>query len=201
LVSVRTDLAGVALKALLELAFETRTWSSERLSTIEATLRGASMRAQGPFVLELPGFGSDDLNEARRVLAISLKQFVSNEVWTSPPNLVVTGLAVWTDREGQTRLDVDANWPSSFWFSVADILRASGNRLRCCDVCQQLFVRTGRREYCSRACSQRLRSRTYYKVHQEVIREQRHEAYKKRRRSTQPKAKIKRRSRATSLRK
>jgi hypothetical protein len=197
---VRTRGEMPALMALLELAFETRLWSSERLEIIESMLQGPT-RGQGTLLLRLPRFGSDDLNEVRRVLAISLKQFVRDEVWNSPPNLVVKGLAVWTDREHQTRLDVDANWPSSFWFVVADILRAEGQRLRCCEVCGNIFARTGRKQYCSTSCGQRLRSRKFYRAHQEDIREQRHETYKKRRRSTQPKAKIKRRRRATSSRK
>jgi hypothetical protein len=82
------------------------------------------------------------------------------------------------------------------WFQILDLLRAVGvRRLRRCSGCPRLFVRTGRQEHCTPACSQRSRSRRFYRENRTRISEARHEAYKRKRRRSQPGLHVARRPR------
>ncbi len=64
-------------------------------------------------------------------------------------------------------------WPGLFWFAVAEIIGKCGPRLRQCEECKRLFVKTGRQAYCREACSQKVRSRKWYKDHVEKIKKER----------------------------
>ena len=64
-------------------------------------------------------------------------------------------------------------WPDLFWFAVAEIIGKCGPRLRQCEECKTLFVKTGRQAYCREACSQKVRSRKWYKDHGETIKKDR----------------------------
>jgi hypothetical protein len=82
------------------------------------------------------------------------------------------------------------------WFQILDLLRAVGiRRIRRCSGCPRLFVRTGRQEHCTPACSQRSRSRRFYRENRARISEARHEAYKRKRRRSQPGVPVARRPR------
>ena len=79
--------------------------------------------------------------------------------------------------------------------TFAQLLQQAGDRLRRCPVCTNVFVRTGRKNYCS-TLGQRLRSQKHYKAHREELLDQRHEAYKRKRRRAHPRAKVARRPRS-----
>jgi hypothetical protein len=82
------------------------------------------------------------------------------------------------------------------WFQILDLLRGVGiRRIRRCSGCPRLFVRTGRQDHCTPACSQRCRSRRFYRENRERISESRHEAYKRKRRRSQPGVRVARRVR------
>jgi hypothetical protein len=56
-------------------------------------------------------------------------------------------------------------WPDLFWLAVLEIIEQCGPQLRQCEECKTLFLRNKRQTYCSEACSQRVRSRKWYKKH------------------------------------
>jgi hypothetical protein len=56
-------------------------------------------------------------------------------------------------------------WPDLFWLAVSEIIEQCGPQLRQCEECKTLFLRNKRQTYCSEACSQRVRSRKWYKKH------------------------------------
>lgn len=62
-----------------------------------------------------------------------------------------------------------AKWPDLFWFAVAEIIGQCGPRLRQCDECKTLFIKMGRQDYCKEACSQKVRSRRWYRDHADKI--------------------------------
>ena len=71
-------------------------------------------------------------------------------------------------------------WPDLFWLAVSEIIEQCGPHLRQCEECKTVFLRNKRQTYCSEGCSQRVRSRKWYKKHGKRI--------KNDRRQTTPKA-------------
>jgi hypothetical protein len=72
-------------------------------------------------------------------------------------------------------------WPATVWVTIIGLLAEFGSRIRRCPDCpsRRFFVKTGRQAYCSRVCSQRVRSAKWYSVHRDAALEGRHEAYKR----------------------
>jgi hypothetical protein len=52
-----------------------------------------------------------------------------------------------------------------FWPAVAEILENDGFLLRRCEECNTIFLKTKRQQYCSRKCSQRVRTRKWNAAH------------------------------------
>ena len=71
-------------------------------------------------------------------------------------------------------------WPDLFWLAVLEIIEQCGPQLRQCEECKTLFLRKQRQTYCSEACSQRVRSRRWYKKHGKRIKTERRQATLKR---------------------
>ena len=90
---------------------------------------------------------------------------------------------------------VTGPWPTPFWFATATLIQKTGHLLRRCR-CGRVFLRTRRQEYCTTACSQRARSKKFYNANRDELLERRHDQYAKRRRRTQPRAKVARRKRS-----
>jgi hypothetical protein len=72
-----------------------------------------------------------------------------------------------------------AEWPDRFWLCVVALLERFGHRLYRCqqEGCGRLFLKTKRQTYCSAACSQRERSRKWYRRNREVARARRQNGY------------------------
>ncbi len=70
-----------------------------------------------------------------------------------------------------------ADWPALLWNALCDLIEECGPRLRRCPQCKKLFLRTKRQAYCSKPCSQRVRSEKFYFAHREDIKEKRRRAY------------------------
>ena len=75
------------------------------------------------------------------------------------------------------RLSFYAKWPDLFWLAVAQIIEECGPRLRQCEECKTLFLRVMRQIFCSEACSQKVRSRKWYKKHGEEVRTKRRQTH------------------------
>ena len=67
----------------------------------------------------------------------------------------------------QVERTVFAEWPNVFWIAVLAILEDGGHRLARClrPECCRVFVSIRRQQYCSRGCSQIMRSRRWYAAH------------------------------------
>jgi hypothetical protein len=85
-----------------------------------------------------------------------------------------------------------ADWKDMFWLAASGLLEIFGPSLRKCKECGTIYTQTKRKFYCSRKCSQRVRSRRWYRTHGQLIVEKRHEAYVKRVHKKDPKAKVQR---------
>jgi hypothetical protein len=74
-----------------------------------------------------------------------------------------------------------ARWPATIWVTVVGLLTLFGPAIRRCPVCaaHRWFVREKRQTYCSRACSQRVRSARWYRHHRALALERRHAAYRR----------------------
>jgi hypothetical protein len=75
-----------------------------------------------------------------------------------------------------------AGWPDTIWVSVMRLLEQFGRDIRRCGVCAEtrLFLKRKRQQYCSPACSQRVRSARWYQQHRAEALERRHQMYKRR---------------------
>ncbi len=84
----------------------------------------------------------------------------------------------------------------------ADLIEAEGSRVARCQriACGRLFVRVKRGAYCSRRCSQRVRSERFRTTHEAELRAARHDQYREKVRRDQgrPKLEIKPRPRRTA---
>jgi hypothetical protein len=85
---------------------------------------------------------------------------------------------LWRRSDGRIQCFDVASEPSP-WFGVVVLLEEFGPLIRRCHApgCRRLFVRTKRQEYCSRSCSQRVRSATWYAKHQRVAQAARRARY------------------------
>ena len=100
-----------------------------------------------------------------------------------------------TVNKGKFRRFIGGDWPSSYWLRVIDLLEEAGPMLVRCGHCNALLIKRGRKEYCSKKCSQKVRSNNWYINNRELACERRREAYVKFKRKTQPKAKVGRHAR------
>ena len=72
------------------------------------------------------------------------------------------------------------------WIVLQRIFWLYGDQLRRCQECDTLFIRTRRQTYCSESCSQRARSRRWYRAHTEEARGRRRESYVRERKRQNP---------------
>lgn len=91
-------------------------------------------------------------------------------------------------------------WPiiadpiSTFYFGVGYLLETCGLSLRRCKECSKIFLKSRRQEYCSKQCSQRIRTKRWYEAHKEDAKEKRRQVYEKEVKKKHPRAKVQRRS-------
>lgn len=93
-----------------------------------------------------------------------------------------------------------ARWPDIFFVRVAEMFETFGSLVARCSECQTLFLRTRRQAYCSKRCSQKARSKRWYKTHREQAKLKRRDRYAKEIRKTYPYAKIQSRMHETNKR-
>ena len=118
--------------------------------------------------------------DTQRALRACFAQLLSTGpfTWTPPVNtLEITYLGIERTRRGAVERNCALAYPGAFWFAVVEVLRSSGALVRRCSHCPKPYVRSGRMDYCSQACSQRARSAKWYAAHREEALDRRHEAY------------------------
>ena len=73
-----------------------------------------------------------------------------------------------------------ADWRHVRWLAIASLLEEFGARIVRCKApeCTQLFLRTRRQEYCSKKCSQKVRSLKWYTAHRDTAQARRRQAYR-----------------------
>ena len=76
-----------------------------------------------------------------------------------------------------------ADWRHLRWLAIAALLEEFGAQIIRCEApeCTHLFLRNRRQQYCSRPCSQRVRSTKWYNEHRETAKERRRQVYKQQR--------------------
>ena len=71
----------------------------------------------------------------------------------------------------------EVGWPDLFWFAFAEYMETFANDLRRCTECLTLYVKRKRQEYCSKTCSQRVRTRRWKEKDPLHASDSRHQAY------------------------
>ncbi|MEO7863475.1 MAG: hypothetical protein ABIU05_24165 [Nitrospirales bacterium] len=71
----------------------------------------------------------------------------------------------------------EVGWPDLFWFAFAEYMETFASALRRCTECQTLYVKQKRQEYCSKTCSQRVRTRRWKEKDPLHASNSRHRAY------------------------
>jgi hypothetical protein len=56
---------------------------------------------------------------------------------------------------------VAKSWKDAFWLSVTALVEEFGGKLRRCQECKAVYLRTGRQSYCRDQCARRARNRRY----------------------------------------
>ncbi len=85
-----------------------------------------------------------------------------------------------------------ADWRHLRWLAIATLLEEFGAQIARCEApgCTQLFLRNRRQEYCSRSCSQKVRSSKWYEAHREMAQERRRQSYRREVRRKYPRAQV-----------
>ena len=68
-------------------------------------------------------------------------------------------------------------WPDLFWFAFAEYMETFAIALQRCSECQTLYVKQKRQGYCSKTCSQRIRTRRWKEKDPLHASDSRHRAY------------------------
>jgi len=68
-------------------------------------------------------------------------------------------------------------WPDLFWLAFAEYMETFATDLRRCTECLTLYVKRKRQEYCSKTCSQRVRTRRWKEKDPVHASNTRHQAY------------------------
>jgi len=115
--------------------------------------------------------------------------------FTPVNTLEVAYLGIQRTSQGTVERHCALAHPGALWFAVVEVLQRSGSLVRRCAHCPKPYIRSGRMDYCSQACSQRARAAKWYAAHREEALERKHEAYKRKVRLRQRGAKVVRRKR------
>jgi hypothetical protein len=100
--------------------------------------------------------------------------------WAPPVNTIeITYIGIERTAHGTVERNCALASPGAFWFAVVEVLRLAGSLVRRCAHCPKLYVRSGRMDYCSQACSQRARSAKWYAAHRKVALDRKHHAYRR----------------------
>jgi hypothetical protein len=171
-------LEALSLKILLAHAYDNAR-DAIRLRSLEHMLSPTDLAA-GLDRIPLARLSSAELDQVYASLLQACADVMRGQ-WVTPDTLDGVRLVVirspQTGRFELVYASTRQAWWSAWWFVLARLLAAAGDRLQQCPVCPRVFVRLRREEYCSTACSQKARSRRHYEMHSQEIRERRALAY------------------------
>ena len=191
-----------------------RTSLASERATIQMLMRFAYAKGKGvddaaesisrrlPMVASGLGFNGparipqEQRADTQAALRACFGQLVSGAAfaWAPPVNTIeITHLGIERTLRGTVERNCTLKYPGAFWFAVVEVLRLAGSLVRRCAHCPKLYVRSGRMDYCSQACSQRARSAKWYAAHQKEALERKHQAYKRKAKLRQRRAKVARR--------
>jgi hypothetical protein len=94
-----------------------------------------------------------------------------------PPKRVGNRLVAGTVVRAHIHRSYVVGWPDLFWFAFAEYMETFSTDLRRCTECQTLYVKQKRQEYCSKTCSQRVRTRRWKEKDPLHASDMRHRAY------------------------
>ncbi len=115
------------------------------------------------------------------LLPINYEQRFDDDMWTLPVTYKHIFLVRTNVCDGKLPHIISrrysAGWPDGFYQAVACLLEKYGSYLRRCEECTRIFLKSKRQVYCSKACSQRVRTRRWYAKNRDKVIEKRHQAY------------------------
>ena len=166
------------------------TWleqlASERLTFLEERLGERRFRAH------LPKLKRKEMRQVQAHLRQVLKDLRPIDSQRGPPPVmypsipgVIKRVHLVNDRFAESGLGIKrvygADWCHLRWLAIATLLEECGEQIARCLApgCTQLFLRNRRQEYCSRSCSQKVRSSTWYEAHREDAKERRRQSYRR----------------------
>jgi hypothetical protein len=167
------------LRLLLDVARSTDP-TSRQIKHLEQRLSIDAWKA-GFYAVPLSDMPHEEIERLFELVVKAVEQLLTVGHWSAPVPLNGVHLLIVRQRDGgamqRSYRNDQEDWEPVFWLTFSELLQAAGHRLRQCEVCRGIFVRTGRRDYCSSRCGQRLRSRRFYQSHREDIQEQRAARY------------------------
>jgi len=142
-------------------------------------------------------FSQEDLITLQRTFQKGLRSFNADsvEVISIHAEINRIHLSGYYDKNGfNIRLSpITAEPISIFWLGVGYFLETYGTSIRMCEECSKIFLRSRRQEYCSKQCSQRVRTRRWYEIHKEEAKDKRRQTYEQEMKKKHPKAVVQRR--------
>ena len=145
-----------ALEDLVEIAEGTPESGADYRKVLERIVR-----ADTGFVM----FGEPDVSGVNIVqLRNQLRAFLRSGLQPDQGQLMPTarvGLAATVAGRNKVLVAVDGRAHDVLWFQIMRLMQLEGlNRLRACD-CGRVFLKTGRREFCSNRCQKRIYMRRF----------------------------------------
>jgi hypothetical protein len=175
-----------------ELLLRRLDWDLSRVSLLETSAMRTTQR--------LSNRDSAELTTLRGEVAAALERFLDEGVWAG---IRIPELWPLVLRDGKGRITLEfggaTEWRTVFWFTFGQLLLHAGGQLRLCPACNTMFVRTGKREYCTTTCSANQRAKRHYDAHRDEILELRHAAYVRKRKRGQRNVKVARRPRLQQI--
>jgi hypothetical protein len=168
-----------AIQMLMRFAYAKGKGIDEATDSISRRLQalGYGLGVKGP--ARIP---QEERADTQAALRACFGQLVSGAPFTwAPPatTIEITYIGIERTPHGTVERNCALAPPGAFWFAVVEVLRLAGSLVRRCAHCPKLYVRSGRMDYCSQACSQRARSAKWYAAHRKVALDRKHQAYKR----------------------
>jgi hypothetical protein len=180
------ELATRQLAELVQIAYEDAEPTPARMRQAAAVLRLGGMSAGGFITQPVFTFSQADRAAFHALLREVLDAIVNVEQGGWDAGQMRVGIHLFRQPDGRVIRRFtggeSSNWRAVAVLLLAALLEQAGDRLRRCPACSKVFVRVGRQDYCSKACSQRVRSAKHYHAQRERILARRADAYVRSRR-------------------
>ena len=177
----RGDVSEKQLEALVALAFDEQTPVAKRRKLASQILRYGSVSVGGFSSGPSGDLYAHELAEWQEMIRSAIGAIVDQGGWSPPDVLDSVQVRLLRRNDGSVLRLFGSNnsndWRQRTILILSAVLEHAGEYLRRCPTCRKIYVRSGRRDYCTPACSQRRRSSKHYEAHKERILVQRAEVY------------------------